>query len=132
MRLILISFALLFSSVLRAQELAPAADVESSEPVDTYVEDLYPEETTLEDSEGTPTAKVETDKIQVECVCPLQEEVAPEYIPSIFPPGTAVTIMPTPDPNTPTKVEIQERQYPAGYIEKLPSGYSSDSYRPIP
>lgn len=143
MKLILITFALICSSILKAQEGAPGSNTDNVDLIDerdSYVEELAPEEGGVEGTEGpVTTSKVDTDKIRVECVCPdnqaeremAQEEVAPEYIPSIFPPGTDVTIMPTPDPNTPTKVEVQERQYPPGYIERLPMGYSSDGYKPI-
>lgn len=133
MKVIMLMFMLLYPFIIWGQDESLDEPTFPGDEEDLYSDELAPEE-------GSPTVKTETDKIHVECVCPnneMEREVTQEitgsesYMPSIFAPGTAVTIMPTPDKEETTKVEIQTKEYPPGYIEKLPSGYSNDSYKPI-
>lgn len=123
MKLSLLLLAFLILPNLQAQEtmnpdpsLDPAAEIE-----------------TIEEE---PVAPPESDKAAVpskECQCPegpVQAEESPPPANSYFPESSVFVIAPYP--------QVQEEQRPPendiripGYVEKLPPGYSDDSYNQI-
>lgn len=147
MKVMIILFSLLFSFAAWSQD-EEAAPEQQDAFQDQYVEETAPEDNVYtndavqaEEIAAPRRGQTDSDKIQVECVCPdnnvQQEVVTTETVtettsaPSIFPPGTAVNITPVPTDENPAKVQVKERDFPPAYVEKLPAGYSNSTFQPI-
>ena len=87
-----------------------------------------------------PTKKSDKEVISVECKCPEnnkqeQEQEAESAVNSLFPPDSVFFITPDTGLNSAPPVqqmETERKDLIPGYIDKLPRGYSDDSYKQIP
>jgi hypothetical protein len=109
-----------------------------------FSHDLWAQEDQLEtpeegfdqtlENEGTLKPKSETPSVKVECTCPRIEQEYSQELPgpvSYFPENSVFIIAPWPStPELPS--QEKKREMIPGYIEKLESGYSDESYKQIP
>jgi hypothetical protein len=111
---------ILLSFSLRSQEVESDAAEDPTE--------LGPQQ------EGETVPKKEAPTMKVECICLQQDQEVPQALPgpmSYFPENSVFII--TPWPSLPEAPPVErKREIIPGYIEKLESGYSDESYKQIP
>lgn len=117
-------------------------DFESQEEIEENEENTDEDQTKAKVPEDKLKKTIETDKqvIRVECVCPendVQEQEAETAVNSLFPEDSVFIISPdnstaVPEQDQKQEEEIKRKDVIPGYQEKVPRGYSDETYKEVP